>query len=338
MSKVDKAVAKAEKVIADATVQKADIAVADLYGSTGTGYDDLTDHATAGGYLAPSQADAFIRKLINQPTLLGEVRVVPMNSPKMEINKIGFGSRILKEAPAAGTALASSDRSKPTSERLFLTTDEIIAEVHIPYDVLEDNIERANFEETVMDLIAERASLDLEELIILGDDQSGDAYLALFDGILAATSSNVVAWGAAGHVPNKDLFKFALKAMPNPYLRLRGQMRHYVSPHCEIEYANSLSNRETGLGDAKVQSDYPGNLAFGVPVKSAALMPNGQSIFTYPKNWIFGVQRQMMIETDRDIRARSLIVVLTMRICQKWEEEDAVVKTTGINASGTTTT
>ena len=338
MSRTEEAVSKAEKVLKDTTVNKADLSGSDLYGSAGTGYDDLTDNSSAGGYLAPQQANEFIRKLINQPTILNEVRTVPMNSPKMEINKIGFGSRILKEAPAAGTALASSNRSKPTPERLFLTTDEIIAEVHIPYDVLEDNIERENFEETIMDLIAERASLDLEELIILGDDTSGDSYLAMFDGMLAATTSNTVDWGSAGHIPNKRLFKFALKAMPNQYLRLRNQMRHYVSPHAEIEYANSLATRETALGDQKVTQDYQGNLAFGVPVRSAALMPNDKAIFTYPKNWIWGVQRQMMIETDRDIRARSLIVVLTMRIAQRWEEEEAVVKTLNINASGTTTT
>jgi hypothetical protein len=47
-----------------------------------------------------------------------------------------------------------------------------------------------------------------------------------------------------------------------------------------------------------------------------------------------------MIETDRDIRARVLIVVLTMRLDFKYEEEDASVKCLGLNpnADFTTTT
>jgi hypothetical protein len=209
--------------------------------------------------------------------------------------------------------------------------------VHIPYDVLEDNIERGSLESTIMSMISERASLDLEELIILGDSGSADAYLALADGCLEQATSHVVDYSASPVAPTKAVFKEALKAMPNPYLRLKSAMRHYVSPHCEIEYADSLANRETPFGDAKITGWTP-NYAYGVPVKSAALMPNDKALFTFPKNFILGIQRQIMIETDRDIRTRVLIVVLTMRIDIKFEEEDAVVKTLGINTSLTTTT
>lgn len=307
-------------------LEKADLAVSNL--------------ETDGGYLNPMQANQFIRDMINQPTLLGQVRVVPMNAPTMEINKIGFADRILKAAPDAGTALGASDRSKPTTDKVELTTKEVIAEVHIPYDVLEDNIERGTLEDTIMDLIAERASLDLEELIILGDTGSGDAFLALFDGVLEMATSHVVDYtdGVEASV-DRGLFKNMLKAMPNPYLRNRSAMRFYVSPHAEIEYADSLASRATSMGDAKNVADYAGNMCFGVPVAAAALMSNDKAIFTYPKNIIFGVQRQIMIETDRDIRARVLVVVLTMRLAIQLEEEDAVVKALGIDVGeGPTTT
>ena len=45
-----------------------------------------------------------------------------------------------------------------------------------------------------------------------------------------------------------------------------------------------------------------------------------------------------MIETDRDIRARVLIVVVTLRIDIKFEEEDSVVKCIGLNPNDLTTT
>ena len=164
-------------------VEKADIAVSNLI--------------SCGGYLNPMQSNAFIRMLIEQPTLLKQIRTVPMNSPTMQINKIGFTSRLLKAAPTSGSYLAAGDRSRPSTEQVNLKTSEILAEVHIPYDVLEDNIERGSLEDTIMALIAERASRDLEELIISGDENSGDAYLALMDGILILAYRHITAFSSA---------------------------------------------------------------------------------------------------------------------------------------------
>lgn len=304
-------------------IEKADMAVSDLVSN--------------GGYLNPIQAATFIRMLQEQPTLLNEIRVVPMNAPTMEINKIGFANRILRKAPVSGTALASSDRSKPTTDKVTLTTKEIIAEVHIPYDVLEDNVERGGLEDTIMALITERASLDLEELLITGDLDSSDDYLALADGCLVQSQSHVVDFTASQPSITRGVFKAGLKTMPNKYLRNRSAMRFYTSPHAEIEYADSLAARETPFGDAKVTGWTP-NYAYGVPVKAAALMPNDKYLFTWPKNFILGIQRRIMIETDRDIRARVLIVVLTLRIDIKYEEEDAVVKCLGLNVGQVSTT
>ncbi len=304
-------------------IEKADIAVSDL----------ISD----GGYLNPMQANVFIRKLIDQPTILNDVRVVPMNAPTMEINKIGFGQRILKRAPTSGTALDPADRSAPATEKVELTTKEVIAEVHIPYDVLEDNIERGRLEDTIMALMAERASLDLEELIILGDTGSLDTYLALVDGILIQATSHVVDFSATMPQISRAVFKEGIKAMPNKYMRNRPAMRFYTSPDAETEYTDSLADRETQLGDARIARKVP-EVAYGVPVTAAALMPDENYIFTWPKNIIFGVQRQIMIESDRDIRSRVLIVVLTMRLDIVFEEEDAVVKALGLNPNNLTTT
>ena len=178
-------------------LRKADLAIADLQ--------------TNGGVLNPEQGAAFIRKLIKQPTLIRVCRVVEMIAPIRKINKIGFGSRILRAATSAvaltatgsnGTALGG--RAKPTTEQIELQTKEQIAEVRIPYDVMEDNIERATtaqnelpntgpagLRQTIIDLIAERAALDMEELGLLGNlnytnaaDADDQAYLSQFNGWL----------------------------------------------------------------------------------------------------------------------------------------------------------
>ena len=153
-------------------LRKADLAIADL--------------ATNGGVLNPEQGAAFIRILIKQPTLIRVCRVVEMIAPIRKINKIGFGSRIMRAAQsgvalnqnaANGLPTGLGGRAKPTTEQIELQTKEQIAEVRIPYDVMEDNIERATtaqnelpntgpagLRQTIIDLIAERAALDMEEL------------------------------------------------------------------------------------------------------------------------------------------------------------------------------
>ena len=57
--------------------------------------------------LNPEQGAAFIRKLIKQPTLIRVCRVVEMIAPIRKINKIGFGSRILRAETAALAAVVA---------------------------------------------------------------------------------------------------------------------------------------------------------------------------------------------------------------------------------------
>lgn len=310
-------------------LQKADLAVADLTAN--------------GGLLSPEQSDTFIRNMIAQPTLLNTARVVRMNAPQMKVNKIGFGQRILRPAPASGTALAAVDRSAPTTSQITLTSKEVIAEINLPYDVIEDNIERGTIgtrnpetggiaatgglKDTIMALISERAALDLEELALLGDTASADTYLALADGYLKQAVTNVV--DAGGAPISKAVFKAGIKTMPDQYLRNRAALRHYVSIDNETEFRDSLANRETALGDANLQ----GNnrlFAFGSPVEPVALMPATGGLLTNPQNLLFGIQRDMHLEVDKDIRSRSYIIVLTARVDFAIEQEDAVVKYTNI--------
>ena len=309
-------------------LQKADWAIGDLTANS--------------GLLNPEQANAFIRKLLIQPTLLAQARRVVMNAPTRKINKIQFASRILKAGYTAGLSrtlddTANRERSKVTTEQIELNTKEVIAEVRLPYEVIEDNLERGNIGlsrdgggassggivSTIMDLIAERAALDLEELAILGDTGSADPFLALTDGYLARFTSNVVDAGGANI--SRTIMKNGSKTMPTQYRRQRSQMRHYLSTEQEIEYRDTLANRETSFGDGQHQS-VSTVWAAGTPVEGVGLMPGAQGLLTHPLNLIFGIQRQIHIESDKDIQAREYIIVLTARVDMQVEEELAGVK------------
>jgi HK97 family phage major capsid protein len=222
----------------------------------------LSDLSANGGLLNPEQTDKFIQTLMDSPTLINSARVVTMNAPQKKINKIGFGSRILRPG-VSGVALNASDRVKPDFGNITLNTKEVIAEIHIPYDVLEDNIAGGNIgaamgssagglHDIIVGLVGQRAALDLEEMSILGDTASGDAYLALTDGFLKRATLHTV--DAMGATMTKDIFKQCIKAMPDKYLRVRGENSFFVSVDQETEYRDTVANRVTGLGDSALVS------------------------------------------------------------------------------------
>lgn len=308
-------------------IKKADIALSDL--------------ATA-GRLNPEQTDQFIRTLIDTPTILQNVRTVAMNAPTMNVNKIGFGSRILSAANQTESGGGFPDRYptsgvKPALSKIQLNTSEVIAEVNIPYEVIEDNVERGNItgglqdaagglHQTIVDLIAERSALDLEELAINGLVGSPDPYLALQNGFLALAQANVV---NAGQVISKDVLKAGLKTMPTRYLRNRAALMQFISVQNETELRDQYASRQTPGGDADLRGNLPLYI-HGTKIAGVPLMPQSNGLFTDPLNLIFGIQRNIMIEYTKDIRARVFVIVLTARIAFQIEEVNAIVQYTNL--------
>lgn len=297
----------------------------------------LSDLA-AGGLMNSAQSNEFIRMLIDSPTILKACRTIPMDHDSQKIEKIGFGQRILRPGVEA-TPLQEDKKSKPNTSKIELNAKEVIAEINISYDTLENNIEGNNLKNTIMQLIAERAALDLEELIINGDKASSDEYLKLINGIRKQSISHVV--DAASAALTKDLLKNAKKMMPAKYLRNPADFRYYTSQNQATEWMDIVASRATALGDTALQGGKAS--AYGIPVEGIAMLQaydvDGEgsgntmvsdAILTHPKNIVTGISRKMTLEVDKDIRSRMFIIVLTTKIDALFEEEDAVVKITKI--------
>lgn len=326
-------------------IRKADLAISDLNSD--------------GGALNTEQAERFVRTLNKVPTILTNVRRVPMLASTRKINKLRFNKRIMRVATSAtaltGAAAQSSvafdpladaaTRFKPETSNITLSTTEYICEIDLPYDVLEDNIERGSFGQrtdnggtnaggglvdTILVLMAERAALDMEELAISGDTAvvAADPYLGSQNGYLKYVQANGNVVDHGGATIDKSRFKLQMRAMPDQYLRNKGSMRHYASQDQETEYRDFLADRATAVGDQAVQSSLLAT-PFGVPLEPVSLMPDAKMLFTNPKNLIWGIQRQITVEADRDISARVLNFVLTTRIAMQVEETEAAVL--GIN-------
>ncbi len=302
-------------------LEKADLAVADL--------------VSDGGYLLPAQAQKFMRVMHDQPTLLGMARMVPMKSPKQLIEKIRFGSRILRAGQEA-TALSAGDRVKPDLGSIELDAQLTKAEVNLSDETLEDSIERGDLKDTILEMIAERAALDVEELSIRGDITSSDPFLALFDGFLKTANSNVVDHSTdAAPTTTKGLFYKMLRTMPTEFRRDKRSLVAFVSDNMELDYRESLSQKATALGDKNTTDDAPATAA-GVPVKGLPTMVDGQALLTNPQNMTVGMYRQIKIETDKDVRAGMFIAVLSLRLDAKFAVKQAVVKATGVTVTNAT--
>jgi hypothetical protein len=305
---------------------------------------------TKGGLLNAEQANAFIDFVQDEPTLLKDVRVVRMSSPSRKIERMGFKGRILRSGEFSHTQqfgsrhldnTANKEHAAVVTNMINLNTREVIAEVRLPYEVLEDNIERADFEAHVMREIARQVAQDLEELALNSDTGSGDPFLALFDGYLKSMTSHTIANGNVGVSP--ALFEQGMLAMPQKYLRRLPELNHYVSTANHIKYRGIVAQRATGYGDSALTGNIP-LFAGGVEIKATPMLAAAtesvwgagdgaaveQGIFTFPKNLIMGIQRDISVEIDKDISSREIIIVVTARVDFKIDDEDACVKYTAI--------
>lgn len=312
-------------ILSNMTVlQKADLALADL--------------SAGGGILLPVPAQQFIRLLIDESRLLPMATVVPMKAQNQFVPKIRFASRILRPGQEA-TALSAADRSKPTLTNVELTTKLFKAEVRLPDEVLEDNIEKDQLKATIMSMMSEAIARDIEEVAIMGDTSLGDgSTLAQLDGVLKLATSNVV--DAAGATLNKSILKDMLKAMPRVYMRDRTRMRFLTSIDAKIDLTDNLGNRQTPGGDTLTFDG--GTVKYqGVTLDEVPMFPDNLGVgtnttdvlLTDPKNLQVGIWRQIKMETAKDISAGVTIIVATLRIGIQWAQEDAVVKAINVKVA-----
>ena len=272
-------------------LEKADLALADL--------------TARGGILKPAQAQKFMRLLIKQSVLMQQATVVPMASPKQQISKIKFGSRILRPGQEA-TALPPAQRAAPDLSQVELDAKLFKAEVRLSDEVLEDSIERGELRQTMMEMIADAISRDMEEVLVSGDTASADPFLATMDGVLKQATSHVV--DAAAAPISKDLLRDLVKTLPSEYLRDKSAMRYLTSVDADLDYRNSLAERATAVGDKFLEGDAP-VLYSGVPVQPIPLFPENLGagsdqtviLLCNPKNIHVGIWRQIRIESARDI-------------------------------------
>jgi len=278
--------------------------------------------------LTTEKANRFIRTASEATPVLQNSRRLTMNAPTRDIDRVAFTQRIL--GPTQENVEITNE-TKPTFATNQLVAVEVGGVVGITDNTLEDNIEREDFEDTLLDLIAERVGVDLEELFIKGDTGSTDNYLKLTDGWLKLAGNQLTGGGATPNFSATDveeMFDAMLQAVPKKYFRNPADWRFYVTWNIADDYRDVLKNRNTSLGDQAMVSNT--GLAYkGVPLEVVPNMPDGNALLVPPSNLVWGMYREIRIEPERVAKARRTDFVVTLRADCHYEDENAAVRAQG---------
>jgi hypothetical protein len=300
-------------------VQKADMAVSDL---------------TSGGVLVREQAQQFFVVAINGANALSRVRTYPLGRNQKEIPKLTtFGAQVLRPATEM-EELPLAYRSKPGFDKVTISTNEVIAQINFPKYFLKAQVEKEQFRSTLTAYLGMHVSRDLDKWIIQGDTTSTNTFLALADGIRVSTTSNSASAGGASF--DSTIMESMIQLMPDEFAD-QDNLEFWVSRGCASSYKKELQNRIGAMADALVRQG--GGLQYdGYPIVTQLQIPTTLgvggnqtvSFFFDPKNWLFGVEEEMEMESEYHITSRMWTLVLTMRIGQLYQHEPMAVQETAL--------
>ena len=322
--------------------------------------------------LTPQKFDRFVQQMQESTVVLPVARFIPMQSQRVDIDRTGFVTRILHSGRDAKTAggqgwpetVAGDSRdltggyglSAGFAELTFhenqLLARELQAITSLRDDALRRNMEKGNFENTLIDLFSAAAGRDLEEYALLADRN----YTYAMDDVLSQTSGWVAKAGqklygvgvGAAFDPTADefpenMFSKMLNALPKQYLGNPGDWKYYVPWDVYDGYRDCLRARGTVLGDSAQTTNMPlyfkGTQVVYCPFLERAHAGTGFAggtvddnvangaiaLLTNPDNMVWGIFHQVQIEREREAKWRRTDFVLSFEGDVHYEDEDAAV-------------
>jgi HK97 family phage major capsid protein len=311
--------------------------------------------AAGGGILKPEQADKFIDYMWDETALTSMVRRVKMNNPTSEIDKIAVGRRLARKA---SEGVDDGQNVDPTFSKISMTTVKIRLDWELTTESLEDNLEGDALEDHVARLMATQLGNDLEDLYINGDTGSGDALLSALDGFVKRFLAGAHVVSASGAGLNKSVFNKVVKTLPRKYLSRRGDLRFFTSPGLLQDFINLNSDHSGGallnIAERSVTTEaVSGNgggsvwfRPFGVTPVEIPLFPedvdgtysgasgdHGYGVWTFPKNMIIGVQREIKVYREYKPKKDAIEYTVYTRVANQIENLDAAVTVSDIAVS-----
>lgn len=300
------------------------------------------------GTLNPEQSERFLDLTAEESVLLKLIRNERRQAPSGEINKMLIGQPITRGADIyTGTNYAQTFGNALRTEKVPYVTKKLISYYRVPTEILEENIEQANFSATLARAAAKQYANDLERLAILGDEsmpdpQSGDEavqanyyLLVANDGFLKQITAQNGAhvYDANGAAFDNRLVSKAWRMLPSKYKTTgKDQFKLLASLNIEQDYRDFLTARGTELGDRNLQGLLPvrpyGIELIGIPFWPENLGQNNDKtkiLLTVPTNLIWVVSREIRTYVFFREEADATFSVTYTRCDFVVENQDAIV-------------
>lgn len=240
------------------------------------------------GILPRKMFNEFFTEVQNESVILDMVRTVPMGRDKMRIPKLGVGER-LRSAQAENT---TQNETGVSTSHVDLDAEKSSIYWSLTHETVDENPEREQLADTIMNLMAQQWAVDTEDLGFTGDE-SGTGFVSQNDGWLtilqasgAPTYDHAGSGGTAQGI-NTQMFNETIQTLESKYLRTDPV---FMLNKKQVQaYANSLTDRQDGLGASVLMSDSE-LTPFGFTIVGSAMVPENEGVFTDPRNLIYGLR------------------------------------------------
>jgi len=228
-----------------------------------------------GGLLNPKQQDRFIMYVKQFSTMLDACRTIVMTQQVQDIDKVHIGEPITESAAEATEQGSPNNEGSPQYNKVTLTAVKTRSTWNISTETLQNNIEQANFEDTMMQGMTQRIATDLEMLSIQGDTTAGSAtkiarLLNRLDGWDKQTENAHIV-DVNGAEVDKDVFRLMKRALPKQYRGDPG-LRWIMSDALVDDWVASLAeDKVAGVYGNAVEGQ--GLRPLGIPILAAELIP-----------------------------------------------------------------
>jgi len=292
--------------------------------------------------LQPQYFNQFVQEAIRATTILDDARLIEMDSQRVNIDRTGFVGRILQAATEAVPADPNKE-SVPEFKQNQLVAGELLAETGITDQSLRRNIEKGDFQNTLVSMFSTNVGCDLEAFAVFSNPTStiyttGSVMLQGTGGWLKkAVDAGQVFYGTGS---GKDFdgtniegtLQYLLTQYPKAYMKNKADLVFYVPWNLYDAYINAIIARVGNMADTALTGDFTPAYK-GIPVKYASVLDDTEGnnafgqviILVNPDNLVYGIFEKVTIEPYRLPRERKTSFILTIETDQHYENEKVVI-------------
>lgn len=231
-----------------------------------------------GGQLNPTQQNEFFRLIRTLPGMFSIARFERVDQKQHHIDRLHIGEPITH---AVGENDNTQFLAGPKTSQIEILTRKLKSSWNVTTETLIENIEKKDFEQTLMEGMTSRIGTDLEMLGIQGDINTNalvntpfGRLLRRLDGWdLQTEEAHIVDCG--GINVQKSIFAEMIRRMPQQYLADPG-LRWITSKIVEVDWLDTVAERATAMGDAAYTGTAP--RPYGIPMISIPLIPADKSL------------------------------------------------------------